>query len=251
MLQISEHGPVTLLTLKYGKANTQDVAFCQELTRCFEELRSSPTQAVVLTGQANIFSAGVDLVRVTAGGPDYVREFLPALSRMFETVFFFPKPVISAINGHAIAGGCVLACCADYRIMSQGSGRIGVPELLVGVPFPACALEVMRAACGSQYLQDLLYNGTTLDAEQAMQRGLVQAVVASEQLLDHALKIAGNLSALPPQAFALTKAQLQSTISTFLKENGARLDAGVIEQWASPPTLEAIGAYITRTFKKP
>ena len=125
MINITQQGKVTVLTMNDGKANTQDVEFCREIKRCFEELRSTDTQAVVLTGQGHIFSAGVDLVRLTNEGADYVREFIPALSQMFETVFFFPKPVVSAVNGHAIAGGCVLACCADYRIMAQGNGRIG------------------------------------------------------------------------------------------------------------------------------
>ena len=80
------------------------------------------------------------------------------LHRLYETVFFHPKPVVAAVNGHAIAGGCVLACCADRRIMAQGLGRIGVTEILVGVPFPALAFEIVRFAAPPHYLpQNSLY----------------------------------------------------------------------------------------------
>jgi enoyl-CoA hydratase len=250
MIDITQHGTITLLTMNHGKANAQDVEFCREVKRCFEELRHSQTRAVVLTGQGKIFSAGVDLLRLTAEGPDYVQEFLPALSQMFGAVFFFPKPVVSAINGHAIAGGCVLACCADYRVMAQGSGRIGVPELLVGVPFPAVALEVMRLACAPQYLEDLVYNGPTIGAEEALQRGLVNALTEPAQLLNQALKVASNLAALPPKAFALTKTQLHATVAAFLRESGPGIDVEVIKQWASPETLEIVRTYIARTIKK-
>ncbi len=102
MLDIIQHGDVTLVTLKHGRANAQDTVFCREITQCFEELgKVADTKAIVLTGQGNIFSAGVDLVQLTEGGLEYVHEFLPALSRMFETVFFLPKPVVSAVNGRA------------------------------------------------------------------------------------------------------------------------------------------------------
>ncbi|WP_163451993.1 enoyl-CoA hydratase/isomerase family protein, partial [Escherichia coli] len=84
-----------------------------------------------------IFSAGVDLLQISDGGLSYVQKFLPALHRMFDTEFDFPKPVVAAVNGHAIAGGCVLASCADKRIAARDVGRIGVTEVLVGVPFPA------------------------------------------------------------------------------------------------------------------
>ena len=67
-----------------------------------------------------MFSAGVDLLRVVDGGAAYVRTFLPAFRRVFETLFDYPKPVVAAVNGHAIAGGCVLACAADYRVMAAG-----------------------------------------------------------------------------------------------------------------------------------
>jgi enoyl-CoA hydratase len=130
----------------HGKANALDIEFCDAMAARFIELRNSAAKAVVLTGQGKIFSAGVDLKRLSEGGADYIRRFLPALHRLYEAVFFHPKPVVAAVNGHAIAGGCVLACCADRRIMANVGGRIGVTELLVGVPFPALAFEIMRHA---------------------------------------------------------------------------------------------------------
>jgi enoyl-CoA hydratase len=77
---------------------------------------------------------------------------LPASRKAFERLFFCQKPVVAAIDGHAIAGGCVLPCAADYRMMAQQTGRIGIPELLVGVPFPplpwrSCALWPHRSMC--------------------------------------------------------------------------------------------------------
>src|SRR6266576_3946717 len=109
-----------------------------------------------------MFSAGVDLLRLVDGGADYVRNFLPAVCRTFEALFSLLAPVVAAIHGHAIAGGCVIACATDYRMMAREPGRIGVPELLVGVPFPVVPLEIMRFAAPRQYLQALAYRGLTL-----------------------------------------------------------------------------------------
>ena len=97
-----------------------------------------------------MFSAGVDLLKVVDGGAVYVRMFLPVFRRVFESLFDYPKPVVAAVNGHAIAGGCVLACAADHRVMAAGTARIGMPELLVGVALPTVALETVRCACPSR-----------------------------------------------------------------------------------------------------
>ena len=121
----------------------------------------------MLTGQGKIFSAGVDLKRLSEGGADYIRQFLPALHRLYDAVFFHPKPVVAAINGHAIAGGCVLACCADRRIMARRGGRIGVTEMLVGVPFPALAFEIMRHATPPYFFSETILSGATFPAETA------------------------------------------------------------------------------------
>src|SRR5439155_1274578 len=100
---------------------------------------------LVLVGTGSAFSAGVDLFRILDGGDDYVARFIPALSGAFDDLFAYRRPVVAAVNGHAIAGGCVIAACADYRLMAEGRGRIGVPEQLVGVAFPAIALAAPRS----------------------------------------------------------------------------------------------------------
>ena len=154
MIELSHRGGIAIVTMTHGKANALDIEFCEALAAQFEALRAADAKAVVLTGQGPMFSAGVDLIRLSEGGATYVRRFLPALHRLYDTVFFFPKPVVAAVNGHAIAGGCVLECCADRRIAGGDGGRIGVTELLVGVPFPALAFEVMRFASSPRYFAD-------------------------------------------------------------------------------------------------
>jgi enoyl-CoA hydratase len=106
-------------------------------------------------------------------GADYIRRFLPMLHRMYEAVFFHPKPLVAAINGHAIAGGCVLACCADRRIMARSGGRMGITELLVGVPFPALAFEIVRFAVPGRNLPEFTYAGATYDVDASLARGWV------------------------------------------------------------------------------
>jgi hypothetical protein len=124
------------------------------LGRELDAAAGSDARAVVLTGAGSIFCAGVDLFRVVDEGADYVRRFLPSLADVIRKLFMLPKPVVAAANGHAIAGGCILVAACDYRLMARGGGRIGVPELLVGVPFPAIALEILRFALAPERMQD-------------------------------------------------------------------------------------------------
>src|SRR5262245_18522062 len=134
MIDSIQQGEVTLLHMAHGKANALDVEFCEALTAQLTAIKNSPTRAVILIGVGPIFSAGVDLLRLLEEDATYLQTFLPALITMFETVFFHPQPVVAAVNGHAIAGGCILACAADHRVMSRSPGRIGVPGLPVGLP---------------------------------------------------------------------------------------------------------------------
>ena len=136
MLDVEQRSGVALVRLRHGKVNALDLELLQALTAALRDVDESA--AVVITGTGTAFSAGVDLQRILAGGPSYVQEFLPALSAAFMAIFDRPGPVLAAINGHAIAGGCVIAAACDVRVMSQG--KIGLAELSVGVPFPPSAM---------------------------------------------------------------------------------------------------------------
>ena len=241
---------IAVLTMTHGKVNALDVEFCDALAARFNDLRKPDTKAVVLTGQGKIFSAGVDLKRLSAGGADYIRRFLPALHRLYEAVFFHPKPVIAAVNGHAIAGGCVLACCADRRILARDAGRIGVTEILVGVPFPTLAFEVVRFAVPPRYLPEFTLSGATYATDEALRRGWVDEVTEPGKLIDDAISVARELSRLSPAAFAQAKSQLRQPAIERLQKSGEATDKAVTEIWAAPATLSYIRDYVARTLTK-
>jgi len=241
---------IAVLTMQHGKVNALDVEFCNAMADQFIGLRKSDAKAVVLAGQGRIFSAGVDLKRLSEGGAAYVRQFLPTLHRLYEAVFFHPKPLVAAVNGHAIAGGCVLACCADRRIMAKDVGRIGVTEILVGVPFPALAFEIVRSAVPPRYLPEFTLSGATYVSDEALRRGWVDELAEPEDLMKDAMAVARELSLLSPAAFAQTKMQIRQPVAERLQANGAATDKAVTEIWTAPATLGYIREYVLRTLKK-
>ena len=250
MIDIKLNDGIAVVSMSHGKANALDIEFCDALAARFSGLRTSDAKAVVLTGQGKIFSAGVNLKRLSEGGADYIRQFLPALHRLYDAVFFHPRPVIAAVNGHAIAGGAVLACCADRRIMARDSGRIGVTEILVGVPFPALAFEIVRFAVPPRYLSEFTLGGATYATDAALQRGWIDEVVEPDDLLEDALAVARELAMLSPPAFAQTKLQIRQEDAECLQRGGAATDKAVTEIWTAPATLTYIRDYVARTLKK-
>src|SRR5947209_2693830 len=238
MIQIDQRDGIAIMRLDHGKANAMDTEFYAAVTTAFDKLKRAPSRAVVLTGQGGIFSAGVNLIRARDGGARYIRKFLPVLNRMFDTVFNFPKPVVAAINGHAIAGGCVLACCADARLMARVAGRMGVTELLVGLPFPALAFEVMRFVAAPQDFASLVYSGATFPPDEAWDRGLIDEITEPAALLDRSVAAAQTLAALSPAAFEVTKRQLRLDVTDRIKKHGRRVDTEATKIWASPKATE-------------
>ena len=241
---------IAVLTIAHGKANALDIEFCEALAARFQELRGSSAKAVVITGQGKMFSAGVDLKRLSEGGADYIRKFLPALHRLYDTVFFHPRPVVAAINGHAIAGGAVLAACADRRIMARESGRIGVTELLVGVPFPALAFEIVRFAVPPRRLSEFTLSGATYTSDEAVKRGWVDEIAEPGEVLEDAIAVAEELALLSPPAFAQTKMQIRQAVGERMAASGAATDKAVTDIWTAPETIARIRDYVERTLKK-
>ena len=247
MIDRTDRDGVAVLQLAHGKANTLDTELSRALKLALDQ--AVDADAVVLTGTGSIFSAGVDLKRLVEGGVDYVRSFLPALSACFDRLFRFPRPVVAAVNGHAIAGGCVLAAACDRKLMAAGDGRIGVPELLVGVPFPAIALETVRLAVPPEHLQAVVYGGKAYRPDEARTVGLVDEVVAADRMLATAIDAASTYARIPPQAFALTKRQIRS-VATDAVARARERDDEIAAYWQSEGGLETVRRYVERTLDK-
>ena len=246
MITTESRDRVTVVRMAHGKVNAFDPELMSGLIDRLAGLERADTAAVVLTGAGRVFSAGLDLRRLIAGGPDYVKTLLPLLGETFFKAFTFPKPLVAAVNGHAIAGGCVLACACDYRIMADGAGRIGTPELSVGVPFPSMALEILRLTVPAHRLQALIYRGLTCTPAEALANGFVDELAAPEAVLDRAVETAARLGSLPPASFSLTKSIIRQPSEDRVRSMQAA-DEAVAEAWMSPRVLDAVRAYVERT----
>jgi enoyl-CoA hydratase len=134
--------------------------------------------------------------------------------------------------------------------MARGPGRMGVPELRVGVPFPSIALEVFRHGCDGRHVRPVVYGGATCDADESLARGMVDEVVAPDALIDRALEHAHDLATLPTRAFTITKHQLRRGAIERAHANRTLFDEAVRTAWSSDDTRRSIRDYIDRTFRK-
>lgn len=250
MIERTTNDGILTLRFAHGKVSALDIELVDALARAIAEAGVSDARAIILTGSGSSFSAGVDLFRLVDGGPEYVERFVPALSRMLLDLFTLDKPVVAAINGHAIAGGAIVAILADHRIMANGSGRIGVPELLVGVPFPPAVLEMLRFAVPMPALQSLVYSGRTMNAGDALAAGVIDEVAEYEALLQRADETARRLAALPRPVFRLTKRQLRDIAADRARGFASKYDHEMLDIWKSPERHAAIRDYLAKTVRK-
>ncbi|MGH3433796.1 MAG: enoyl-CoA hydratase/isomerase family protein [Thermocrispum sp.] len=245
MIETTEHDGVAVLRLDHGPVNALDLDLLAALPQTLAGVADA--RAVVLVGNDRCFSAGVDLKRIADGGAPYVADFLPALSTAVLALFDHPRPVVAAVNGHALAGGCVLAAACDLRLMSGGT--IGLTELAAGVPFPTVPLEIMRHAVGPA-ADHLVLTGRRLDPVTAAAIGLIHHTVEPGELLATALRHATQLAAAPPEVYALSKAQLHRPAQERI-DIGRRLDEEHVHRlWSAPSLSRALRDYLA-TLAKP
>ncbi len=250
MIERGTLGRARLLRLAHGKASAFDLEFLRALTSEFEAAAADRVAALVLTGTGAIFSAGVDLVRLRDGGPEYLAGFLPALDECFERLFFLPLPTVAAVNGHAIAGGGVLTLACDRRIMARGPGRIGLPELQVGVPFPALVVEMVRATLAPPVAQEVLLTAATYDPETALERGFVDELADPETLLARAAEAAERLASFPAESYRLTKERYRRAARDAWVSRRAADDPVTLAAWDSTPVRDAVRDYVARTLRR-
>ena len=206
-----EDNGIALVVLANPPMNAMQAGLLEELATLFEGLAGNrDVRAAVIAGEGRAFSAGLDLKQVPELDRPGQRRLVDALNHCIGTLYAWPKPLVAAVNGHAIAGGLILALCADWRIAAEVPMQVSLAEVRVGVTYPVAALEVARGELAPAMARRLVLLGEVLDAASAVAERVFDACVPASQLRGDALAAAQRHAALPPMAFATTKAELRA-----------------------------------------
>jgi enoyl-CoA hydratase/carnithine racemase len=240
-VRIDDHEGVTVVTLTRPPANALDPALVGELLTALEQLDREQPAAVVLAGSGGFFSGGADLRVVPELSADEQAQMVRDVNKLFSGWHAFPRPVVSAVNGHAVAGGLVLALCGDYRVASA-SARYGLTEAKVGIPFPSAAMEVVQTELSAPVARRLVLGAELIDSSKALAWDVVDEVVTEEAVLARALGVAHERAHLPPSTYELVKRRLRAGASTgtrglFGAEGTSSWDASEARE-AAPAVLE-------------
>lgn len=207
-MTVEHRDEITIVRIDRPPANALDAGLLAEGHAVLADLAAAPPGPVVLTGREQFFSAGMDLKVVPTLTPDEQREVVTGINRLFAGWYALERPVVCAVNGHAIAGGLILALCADYRVGTTRVGRLGLTELKAGIPYPAVAMAVVRAELTPPVARDLVLRARLVDSAEAQALGVLDELVDGDPL-PRALEVAAELAALPPAAYAQIKYQLR------------------------------------------
>jgi enoyl-CoA hydratase len=237
-LAITHVDGVEVLELSIEKANPLDTDALLEILSAVDEFEANPDlRALVITGNGSVFSAGLNVATILNGDAEYIPKLLQTLGAALMRIFTLSRPTVAAINGAAVAGGCLLACACDWRILAEGAS-IGVTELAVGVSFPMAAMEILTHACGNN-AERLVLDAKLRKGDEAVSLGLVHESASKEDLLTAAVAKGAALSQYDRRAYALAKSSLRRASTRRLHESWAQsLDREVTEQWMADVTQE-------------
>ena len=207
MIRIEHHGEVAIVKLDRGVTNTIDLQLVEELSETLQGVTHDPGVHSLVLGSSNerFFSIGFDIPQLFGLARQDFKFFYQTFNRVCMDLYTLPKPTIAAITGHAIAGGCILALCCDYRFIAQGRKLMGLNEIRLGVPVPYLADCVLRHIVGVRYARDIMDIGEFYQPEESLQMGIVDQVLPLEQVLPKSIEKARLLGGSPQEAFAMIK----------------------------------------------
>ncbi len=211
-------GTVATIVVDDGKANALGHDVLGGIEHALDEIEASDALAVVVVGRPGRFSAGFDLSVMTAG-PQPARDLLGRGARLGLRLYEFPVPVVFGVTGHALAMGGILLCCADVRIGARGGFKLGLPEVRIGMPVPAFAVELCRDRLEARWFTRALQLASHLSPEEALDAGFLDQLVEPEEVAPLAATVAAELAeSLHPGPFRTTRATMRGALASQLRE---------------------------------
>jgi enoyl-CoA hydratase/carnithine racemase len=226
-------------------ANALDLDLLEQSRDVLDELDRSEPSAVVVTGRNGFFSAGVDLKATPGLDAEGQRNMVIGVNRLIGGWYCFLRPVVCAVNGHAIAGGLIFALCGDHRVCTT-EGKFGLTELRAGIPYPAAAMAVVRAELTPRVARRLVLGADLIDSQRALAWELMDELAAPAEVLPRALEVAEELSRLPTGAYARIKQQLRADAIAAITRIVTENDDPMIDSWLSGESAGAAAGILRK-----
>ena len=222
-LSIEKEGPVAVMAWKNEKENQFTTPFMKEILAGLQKLaKDKKVRGVVITSALKkYFSTGLHLEWILSQGakdPKLIKEYLEILHKFIINLTAFPKPLIAAINGHAVAAGAIMCACMDFRLMREDKGLVALPEVQIDIPFWPGMTAIFKDILPSGSFRDLAYTGDKFTSEQAMDLGFVDMLCPKDELLPVAIKLAHKLGQANPETYAAIKLGLRRNVLDIMKK---------------------------------
>lgn len=206
-LTLDAEGPLATITLnRPEKRNAITPQMIEELMAALDLIEKSSARVAILTGAGKAFCAGMDLESLKqfpSQSPEDVLQDARRIAAMFRRIYLFPKPLVAAVNGTAVAGGCGIATFCDFTLAAP-EAKFGYTEVRIGF-MPAIVASFVVRQVGEKRARDLLLTGRIFTADEALRLGLVNEIVPADQLMTRARELANSLLELSPTSLVFTK----------------------------------------------
>jgi len=229
-----EHS-VAILELDRGITNALNMQMVEECAQLIQEIaHDEQINALVISSKSEkFFSIGFDVPELYPLQQQEFEKFYKRFNRLCLAIYSLPVPTVAAITGHATGGGCILAQCCDFRFMAGGKSVIGLPEIKLGVPVPLPADRILRQILGDREASKLMYSGDFLQAEEALNIGLVDETYPLFDLVRNAKDKVGIISNMSLASFRAIKANRVNNLKIEINQFLVEKEALFIEMWYS------------------
>jgi len=250
MIKAIEHERIRELRLDRPPVNALSLELIAALRKAIQAAPADGVRALLLSGTPGRFSGGLDVPLLLgldrASMAKLWREFYGLLGAIAGSAV----PIVAAITGHAPAGGTVLALFCDWRVMADGEFKLGLNEVQVGIPLPPVILAGLRRLVGLRQAERLAVTGELLSPRDALQAGLVDELVPTERVPEHALARCRTLLALPQEAMTSTRRLARADLAAIFQADLEPELQQVIATWWSSETQTTLRALVERLGKK-
>lgn len=251
MITTETRWSVCVLRMQFGKANAINPRMLDALDEALTNARKEKYSGVVLTGYGRFFSAGLDLVELSKYDRPQMRAFVEQFTDVFKRIFFYPLSLVTAINGHAVGGGCILAMTSDYIVAKRGNYRIGLNEFASGISLPVVASEICRYALTNLAYQEVFAKHRLCSPEEAQEFGMVdQLVEEDDELINEAVETCRRLSSRTTFPKGDLKVSTRREGVQTIHAERERSNSAFVESWFAPETSERIKNLVELIQKK-